>query len=345
MTGPVETTEAAPAAPVAAPEAPLSERLQRFVGLPTASPARAHDPVNQPMIRHFCDAVGDANPVYTDVEAAAASRHGGIVAPPAMLQVWTMPGLHRRAQPAGQDGIGDLFALLDAAGFTSIVATNSEQTYNRYLRPGDHLTVTGRIEAVSGEKRTALGVGHFITWRDSYRDEDGELVGTMVFRVLKFRPHDTGAPASTGEASGAPEAPRRPRPSINEDNRFFWEGVARGELLIQRCAGCAVLRHPPRPMCPRCRSVDWDTVRASGRGTVHSYVVPHHPRMPGFPTPYVVVLVDLEEGTRLVSNLVDVAVDAVRIGMPVELVITAVDDGLTLPLFRPAPQGSADTPC
>ncbi len=343
MTGRVETTEAAPAA---AAGAPLIERLQRFVGMPTASTFRAHDPVNQPMIRHFCDAIGDANPVYTDTEAAAGSRHGGIVAPPAMLQVWTMPGLRRRAQPGGEDVMGELFALLDGAGFTSIVATNSEQTYHRYLRPGDHLTLSGRIEAISEEKRTALGVGHFITWYDGYRDAGGELVGTMRFRVLKFRPHDAGvAPESTGEASGAAAAARRPRPSINEDNRFFWEGVARGELLIQRCAACAALRHPPRPMCPRCRSLDWDTLRASGRGTVHSYVVPHHPRLPAFPAPYVVVLVDLEEGTRLVSNLVDVAVDAVRIGMPVELAITAVDDGLTLPLFRAARHGRPDAPC
>ena len=81
----------------------------------------------------------------------------------------------------------------------------------------------------------------------------------------------------------------RPRPVVNDDNRFFWEGVERGELLIQRCSGCGELRHPPRPMCPSCHSLEWDAVRASGRGTVHSYVVPHHPRLPAFPEPYVVV--------------------------------------------------------
>lgn len=301
----------------------LEDRLQAFVGRPPAPPFRARDPVNQPMIRHWCDAIGDANPVYTDPVAARRSRHGCIVAPPAMLQVWTMPGPRLEAVDAAEDVIGRLFGLLDEAGFTSIVATDCEQEYRRYLRPGDHLRVDGVIESISAEKRTALGHGHFVTWLDTFRTDAGEEVGTMRFRVLKFRPE--------------PAAAARPRPAIDDDNRFFWEGVERGELLIQRCAGCRALRHPPRPMCPVCRSLDWDAVRASGRGTVHSYVVPRHPRLPAFPEPYVVVLVDLEEGTRLVSNLVGVEPEAVRIGMPVDLVVTRVDRELALPLFRPRP--------
>jgi uncharacterized OB-fold protein len=164
-----------------------------------------------------------------------------------------------------------------------------------------------------------------VTWLDTYRTDDGEVVGTMRFRILKFRP-----------AAPAPEPERRPRPAISDDTRFFWEGVERGELLIQRCAACGELRHPPRPMCPRCRSLEWDTVRASGRGSLHSYVVPHHPRLPAFPDPYVVALVDLEEGTRLVTNLIGVAPEDVRVGMAVELACTKVDDELVLPLFRPA---------
>src|SRR5712691_9144330 len=100
----------------------LGERLQAFVGRPAARPYRARDPVNQPMIRHWCDAVGDADPIYTDPEAAASSRHGGIVAPPAMLQAWTMRGLDRGPAPAGEYVVGQLFALLDEAGFTSVVA-------------------------------------------------------------------------------------------------------------------------------------------------------------------------------------------------------------------------------
>jgi uncharacterized OB-fold protein len=318
---------------------PLVEALQRFVGLPTAPPFRAHDPVNQPMIRHWCDAIGDANPAYTNPVLAGSTRHSGIVAPPAMLQVWTMHGLHRSAPPPDEDNIGQVFALLDEHGFTSIVATNCEQEYTRYLRPGDHLTVSAVIESISDEKRTGLGTGHFVSWRDTFRADDGEVVGTMLFRVLKFAPPP--APAATPAPADAPAAPRRPRPAVNDDNRFFWEGVARGELLIQRCAGCGALRHPPRPMCPQCRDLRWETVRASGRGSVHSYVVSHHPQLPGFPSPNVVVLIHLEEGTRLVSNLVDADPGSVRIGMPVEVVFTAVDDELTLPLFRPGGEGGA----
>src|SRR5262249_40420522 len=84
--------------------------------------------------------------------------------------------------------------------------------------------------------------------------------------------------------------------------------------------------------CPRCRSLEWDTRRASGRGSVYSYVIPHHPLVPAFPEPYVVALVDLEEGTRLVTNLIGVPPSEVRIGMAVQLSITKVDDELALPL-------------
>src|SRR5205085_3839396 len=110
----------------------------------------------------------------------------------------------------------------------------------------------------------------------------------------------------------------------------------RGELLIQRCASCGTLRHPPRPACPSCRSLEWGTQRSSGRGSVHSYVVHHHPPVPGFEPPYVVAVIELEEGTRLVSNVIAVDPADVKIGMPVEVAFEAVDDELTLPLFRPA---------
>jgi uncharacterized protein len=317
----------------------IMARLQPFIGRASSPPSRAADPVNQPMIRHLCQAIEDWNPVYTDPDAAAESIHGGIVAPPAMLQVWNMPGVRRPPIPPEDDVIGQVFAILDKAGFTSIVATNCEQEYPRYLRPGDQLTRTAWIEAISEEKKTALGPGHFIQERQEYRTDDGELVGRMLFRMLKFKPQQAAAPPPPADAT-----PRRPRPAINADNRFFWEGVDDHKLLIQRCASCGMLRHPTRPMCPNCQSLDWDTVQASGRGTVHSYAVPHHPPMPMFPQPYIVVLVELEEGTRIVSNLVEISPEAVVIGMPVEVVFEAVDDELTLPLFRPVARREQGAP-
>src|SRR5215475_12106058 len=98
-------------------------------------------------------------------------------------------------------------------------------------------------------------------------------------------------------------------PTTTPDTRFFWDALRDGRLLIQRCAKCATLRHPPRPMCPRCNSLEWDTIESAGRGEVYSFVLPRHPPWPWFDGTYIVVLVELEEGTRIVSNLRDVDPD------------------------------------
>lgn len=301
----------------------LVETLRSFEGRQAGPPEQAADPVNEPMIRHFCEVIGDANPVYADGEVGAAAGHGGVVAPPAMLQAWVMPGAagRRRREGNAQD---ELMSLLDEAGYTGVVATDCEQTYHRYLRPGDRLAMTNTIESVSDEKQTRLGPGFFVTTRQRYQDQSGELVGEMVFRVLKYLP-------AQQRAEGRPS---RPRPTVTDDIAFFFEGAKQGRLLIQRCAACGRLRHPPVPMCAGCRSLDRDTVEASGRGTVYSYVVVHHPQVPAFDYPLVVALVELEEGIRLVSNLVGVDPQHVRIGLPVEVEFTAFDEELTLPQFR-----------
>jgi uncharacterized OB-fold protein len=124
-------------------------------------------------------------------------------------------------------------------------------------------------------------------------------------------------------------------PSTTRDTAFFWDGVKARKLLIQRCAGCQALRHPPRPMCPECNALDWDTVEVSGRGRVYSFVIPRHPPFPWMEQPYVVALVELEEGTRLISNLCHIAPEEVRIGMRVQAYFEEFDEGVVLPLFRP----------
>jgi uncharacterized OB-fold protein len=124
-------------------------------------------------------------------------------------------------------------------------------------------------------------------------------------------------------------------PSMTEDTAFFWDGLKEQRLLIQRCRACGTLRHPPRPVCPSCHSLEWDTVESSGRGTVFSFVMPRHPPLPWFDDTYIVALVDLEEGTRIVSNLVDVEPEDVSIGMRVVLRFETFDDGLVLPMFAP----------
>jgi len=129
---------------------------------------------------------------------------------------------------------------------------------------------------------------------------------------------------------------RRPRPAMNEDTRFLWEGFKVGELRIQRCARCQKLRHPPGPVCPECHSFEWDYLVSSGRGHVYSYVNVHHPQVPPFEKPNPIVLVETQEGTRFVSNMVEIDPEAIEIGMAVEAVFTEVDSDLTLPFFRPA---------
>lgn len=124
-------------------------------------------------------------------------------------------------------------------------------------------------------------------------------------------------------------------PVATPDSQFFWDGLAAHKLLIQRCSGCQALRHPPRPMCPQCNSLAWDTVAASGRGTLHSFVLPRHPPFPWFESTYIVALVDLEEGIRLVSNLNQVDPDDVSIGMPLELYFETFGNGVVLHQFKP----------
>ena len=124
------------------------------------------------------------------------------------------------------------------------------------------------------------------------------------------------------------------RPQVNQDTAFFWEGTAAGELRIQQCAACGALRHPPGPSCPACHAHDRTHVVASGRGTVYSYVVHRHPPIPGRELPVLIALADLEEGTRLLAEVVDCEPEDLVIGMPVTVDFQRVDDHLTLPVLR-----------
>ena len=126
-----------------------------------SAPRRGRHPVNQPMIDHWLDAIGDRNPIYVDDAAARAAGHPGVVAPPAMIQVWTMAGLGG-GRPA-DDPLGRILGLFDEAGYLGVVATNCEQTYHRYLRPGEEVSVTAELTDVVGPKQTALGEGFFIS--------------------------------------------------------------------------------------------------------------------------------------------------------------------------------------
>lgn len=318
------------------PREELEKKLATYVGVQTGPARRGPDAVNEAMIRHWCEAMGDGNPVYTDPGAATHSVHKGLVAPPTMMQAWVLGGIAMAsADTMSPDKQTDLHGLLSDCGYTGVVATNCEQGYTRYLRPGDTVFATTVIESISEQKATALGIGYFINTRDVFRDQNGEDVGWMTFRVLKFKPQQQPQAAADAGA-GAPAKPTRMRPPLGFDNSWWWEGIARGELLIQKCSACGQLRHPPRPMCGACQSVQWDSVRSAGRGTVYTFTVIHHPKFPGFDYPLACALIELDEGTRIVSNVVGCEPEAVHVGMAVRLSIENVDDELTLPLFRPA---------
>lgn len=300
------------------------ERLQAWVGRCLGVRRAAPDPGNVPMIRHWVEAMEDGNPVYLDDDAARATGRDGIVAPASMVQAWTMRGYAAsvRADPAGPDELTDLLA---EGGYTSVVATDSEFEFHRELVPGDRVSVEETVESISPEKRTALGAGRFVSTIKTYRDASGEVVATQRWRILRFRPAERPAPK-----------PLRPRPAINPDNAFWFEAAREHRLVIQRCADCKSLRHPPGPCCPQCGSFEWDTVEAAGEGHVHSYVVNHHPRHPAFDYPLVVAVIELAEGTRLITNMTGVAPRDVEVGMPVVLDWIDPDPDLSLPAFRPA---------
>jgi uncharacterized OB-fold protein len=129
----------------------------------------------------------------------------------------------------------------------------------------------------------------------------------------------------------------RPLPAITPETRHFWEGTRAGELRLQRCNACSHVYFPPRPFCPQCASPDIAVVRASGRATLYSYVI-HHRAVPGFDPPYSIAVVELEEGPRMMTNVVEVeqTPQALRLDMPLQVVFRAVSEDITLPLFRPA---------
>ena len=130
---------------------------------------------------------------------------------------------------------------------------------------------------------------------------------------------------------------RKPLPRIDEESRGFWEALARHELYFQRCRSCGTKRLYPRAVCPVCLSSHTECVPACGRGTVYTFTVTHQNQSPGFreELPYVLAIVELEEGVRLMTNVVGCAPDAVRIGMPVEVVFDDATPEVTLAKFRP----------
>lgn len=130
----------------------------------------------------------------------------------------------------------------------------------------------------------------------------------------------------------------RARPAPTPETRHFWDGARAGELRLQRCLVCEKAYFPPRPFCPSCGSREVETFQASGRATLYSYVINHRPAAPGFTPPYAIAVVTLEEGPRMMTNIVDCpqTPEALELDMALEATFERLDDEITLPLFRPA---------
>lgn len=313
----------------------LDQELQAFVNQ-TVGPFIGWDAVEAGVIRHWCDALDDQNPNYHDRVAAQANGYRDITAPPTMLQAWGMRG-YRNQFPEGSDTRNpfEVLGFLEQHGYISTVAVNCEQEYETPLCIGDRVHFTSHIESISEQKTTALGTGYFVTEVSEYKNQRDELVGRMTFRVLKYKAHAAQQTNDDTLDTNKPKPIKRMRPVRNYDTAFFWEGVDQGELRIQKCSDCHTLRHPPSPACPECQSLQWNHITSSGRGTIYSFVVNHYPEIPPFDYPNVVVLVELEEGTRLVSNLVGVKPHSVEIGTEVAVQFAEVEPGFTLHYFTP----------
>jgi len=313
----------------------------RIAAAGDSKPRAARDPVNLPMIRNWLEAIGGGAGGVGGGPSGGAGGGAGEdpgcpeTAPAAMIQVWTMPGLHRPR--GGDDPLGAMSELLEEAGYTSIVATNCDQVYHRPVRVGEQLAVQARLVDVTGPKRTALGEGWFVTTRNIWTSA-GEPVATMDFRVLRFKPAVRRPPQEDATPPAPPGVSHTGviRPTVSPDTEFFWSGTAAGELRVQRCDDCGTLRHPPGPRCPSCGSMTAGYAVAAGTGEVYSYVVHHHPPVPGKRLPIVIALVRLPEGVRMVGELLGTDPGQVRIGLPVRAEFVTIDDELTLPAWRAA---------
>jgi uncharacterized OB-fold protein len=124
-------------------------------------------------------------------------------------------------------------------------------------------------------------------------------------------------------------------PELSRDFDFFMTGLREHRFLVQHCSGCGTVRHPPGPVCAACGSLEWTTQALKDSGTVYSYTVHHHPPIPPYETPHPVVLVDMDDGPRVVAALHGCSPEDIVVGMRVELEFVEVANGFTLHRFRP----------
>ena len=126
-------------------------------------------------------------------------------------------------------------------------------------------------------------------------------------------------------------------PQPTPETQHYWDGAKRGELLLQTCKSCSNTYFPPRPFCPECGSRDVEVVKASGKGRLYSYII-NHMKAPGYEPPFAVAIVELEEGPRIMTNILECeqTPEALQLDMPLEVTFEKISDDISLPQFKPA---------
>jgi uncharacterized protein len=310
----------------------FEQEIYAFVGREVCPPTPAKDDVNVAMIRQWTEIMGDTNPAYTDTQWAANSARGKTIAPPAMMYAWGQEGF---AVTTGRppDAQADLVNLFNKHGYTGVLGTNVKQEYFKEVSPGDNVVMAMVIDNISERKTTGRGPGYFFETLATFTNQHGEKIGTQRFKVLKFIPQEQPAAAASTDTLKVPTRIVSPR---GHDNKWWWDACDTGKVLIQRCKSCQTLRHPPRPMCGECQSMEWDSIESTLDGEVLSYTSLRHPKIPGYPTDPICAVIKLGEGTNIVSNIVGCDFADLHIGMKVKGKVEQVDEKTMLPQFYPA---------
>lgn len=297
-------------------------------------PYNSWNPVSRTQIWQWCSAMGDNNPLYLDDEYRADTEFDKPTAPPTMMQMWSMRDVNGEDAPGStRDDLYEILQILDSYGYEGVMAVSYDQTFHKYLQEGDQAHHYSSIVNITDLKSTAMGKGFFITQHAEFLDQNEELFAEALITYFKYLPQKKPKGANT-QSSGVKKI-NRVHPVENHDHEHYWQGLRDGKLLIQKCDSCGTLRHPPQPMCEECQSTEWSTIEASGEGEVYTYTVMYYPEIPPFDYPNVIALIELKEGVRIASQLMDCKPDDVEIGMKVKMKITEVQDDMSLPLFYP----------
>ena len=261
------------------------------------------------MIRHWAYALSDMNPAYLDPEFAAGSRYGGIVSPPVMLQSWTMA-------PPKLEGIHERGGVPDRAPQDEPTASSSP---TRAIRGSSRPTPNSRSSAIPrvGDEITAETVFEIDLRREE--DRDGQRASSSRGRrsteisTAKSLAANDSAPCDSRRAADGQPTRAVDQPATPSSSGPASRNTSCGSSAARTARRCGFRRGRCAAIASRC---NWDYVVSIGRGTVYSFVMPKYPPLPFIQYPYVVALIELDEGVRIVSNLCDIEPEAIENGMP-----------------------------